>query len=49
MHRIIRVRLPESAEEILSAVIDSLTEFRNSARQEDDITLVVVKADGSLA
>jgi sigma-B regulation protein RsbU (phosphoserine phosphatase) len=34
-----------SAEEILASVIDSLAAFRNSARQEDDITLVVVKAD----
>jgi sigma-B regulation protein RsbU (phosphoserine phosphatase) len=34
-----------SAEEIITLVIDSLAAFRNSTRQDDDITLVVVKAE----
>jgi sigma-B regulation protein RsbU (phosphoserine phosphatase) len=34
-----------SAEEIITLAIDSLAAFRDSARQEDDITLVVVKAE----
>lgn len=34
-----------SAKEILNIVIDSLTQFRNSTKQEDDVTLVVVKVN----
>ena len=32
-----------SAEEILTSIIDSIAAFRGSVKQEDDVTLVVVK------
>jgi sigma-B regulation protein RsbU (phosphoserine phosphatase) len=33
-----------SAEEIIQAIIDALAAFRQSASQDDDVTLVVIKA-----
>jgi serine phosphatase RsbU (regulator of sigma subunit) len=32
-----------SSEELIQSIIDSLKEFQGSVKQEDDITLVVVK------
>ncbi len=36
-----------SAEGILQAVLNTLAEFRGKAQQEDDITLIVIKATGT--
>jgi sigma-B regulation protein RsbU (phosphoserine phosphatase) len=44
LRRIICQNSHASAEKILQAIIDALTAFRQNARQEDDVTLVVVKA-----
>jgi sigma-B regulation protein RsbU (phosphoserine phosphatase) len=44
LRRIICQNSYASAEKILQAIIDALTTFRQNARQEDDVTLVVVKA-----
>ncbi len=35
-----------SSEELINSIIDSLKTFQGSVRQEDDITLVVVKVNG---
>ncbi len=43
MRRVIREYSSQSAGVILQAVVDTLTAFRGTARQEDDVTLVVVK------
>ena len=44
LRRIIRQHSQFSAQEILSAILDALKKFRGSAPQNDDVTLVVVKA-----
>ena len=42
---VLKVNQDESAEEIRTAIIDSVAEFRQTAPQLDDITLVVIKAE----
>ena len=42
----IREHAQSSAEEILTAIIDSITAYRGSLKQEDDVTLVVAKVTG---
>jgi sigma-B regulation protein RsbU (phosphoserine phosphatase) len=44
LRQTIRQHYNGSAEEIIQAVIDALAAFRETASQDDDITLVVVKA-----
>lgn len=44
LRQIIRQHSQFSAQEILNAIIDALAAFRETAPQEDDVTLVVVKA-----
>ena len=44
LRQIIRQHSQFSAQEILNAIINSLNEFRGPASQNDDVTLVVVKA-----
>jgi len=44
LRQIIRQHSQFSAQEILDAIINSLKEFRGTASQNDDVTLVVVKA-----
>jgi serine/threonine protein phosphatase PrpC len=44
---LIREHAQSSAEEILTAIIDSITAYRGSVKQEDDVTLVVTKYIGS--
>ncbi|CAB1059805.1 Serine phosphatase RsbU, regulator of sigma subunit [Olavius sp. associated proteobacterium Delta 1] len=44
LRQIIRQRSDFSAQEILNAILNALKEFRGSASQNDDVTLVVVKA-----
>ena len=34
-----------SADEILEAILDALDKFRESAKLEDDITLVIIKIE----
>jgi sigma-B regulation protein RsbU (phosphoserine phosphatase) len=43
---VIRQQAGFPSEVILSAILDSLNEFRKSAKQEDDVTLTVVKVVG---
>jgi sigma-B regulation protein RsbU (phosphoserine phosphatase) len=43
LEAIIRKRAPASAERILASIIQEVQEFRATAKQEDDITLVVIK------
>jgi sigma-B regulation protein RsbU (phosphoserine phosphatase) len=43
---VIRQQAGFSSEVILAAILDSLNEFRKSAKQEDDITFAVVKVVG---
>jgi sigma-B regulation protein RsbU (phosphoserine phosphatase) len=43
---IIRQQAELSSEVILTVILDSLNEFRKSAKQEDDVTLTVVKVVG---
>ena len=45
LRELIRVRQNASAREILQTITDALTEFRGTAPQQDDITLVVVKTE----
>ncbi len=42
---LIRERRDGSAQEILQTITEALTEFRRTAPQQDDITLVVVKTE----
>ena len=44
LRQIIRQHSQFSAQEILNAILNALREFRGSAPQDDDVTLVVVKA-----
>jgi sigma-B regulation protein RsbU (phosphoserine phosphatase) len=44
LRQIIRQHSQFSAQEILNAILNALNEFRGSAPQNDDVTLVVVKA-----
>ena len=44
LRQIIRQHSQFSAQEILDAIIHALNEFRGAAPQNDDVTLVVVKA-----
>ena len=44
LRQIIRQHSQFSAQEILNAILNALKEFRGSAPQNDDVTLVVVKA-----
>jgi len=44
LRQIIRQHSQFSAQEILKAITESLTAFRDTAPQDDDVTLVVVKA-----
>jgi phosphoserine phosphatase RsbU/P len=44
LRQIIRQHSQFSAQEILNAIINALNEFRGTASQNDDVTLVVVKA-----
>lgn len=46
MRRIIRENASSSAQEIVAAVYDELRRFTQGRKNEDDITLVVVKVDG---
>ncbi len=46
LHSIVRSTCAASAEAIQQSIFDSVYEFRGSAPQEDDITLVVVKLQG---
>ena len=46
LHAIVRDHRDASAEKIQQSIVDHLSEFRGSASQEDDITLVVVKLQG---
>ena len=43
---VIRRQAGFPAEVILSAILDSLSEFRKSAKQEDDVTFTVIKVVG---
>ena len=43
MREIIRNKSQLPAAEIMTAIIDSVKSFRSGSRQEDDITLVIVK------
>lgn len=45
LRELIREQQNASAREILQAITDALTEFRRTAPQQDDITLVVVKTE----
>ncbi len=45
LRELIRARQNASAREILQTITDALTEFRRTAPQQDDITLVVVKTE----
>ena len=44
LRKVLRRNSHDSAANIVQAVIDALTDFRGKATQEDDITLVVIKA-----
>jgi sigma-B regulation protein RsbU (phosphoserine phosphatase) len=44
LHQIIRQHSQLSAQEILNAITDALADFRDTAPQNDDVTLVVAKA-----
>jgi sigma-B regulation protein RsbU (phosphoserine phosphatase) len=44
LRQVIRQHSQFSAQEILNAIIDALAAFRDTAPQDDDVTLVVVKA-----
>ena len=46
LNDIVRAQSAATAENIQHAIVESLTEFRGEAPQEDDITLVVVKLQG---
>ena len=46
LKEIIRAKAGDSAKEILAAVYDELRRFSQGRKNEDDITLVVVKVDG---
>jgi sigma-B regulation protein RsbU (phosphoserine phosphatase) len=43
--RILQKYAPSSASEILEAILDALNKFRESAKLEDDITLVIIKIE----
>lgn len=43
LQKVIRDHATESAESIQNAIIDTLSDFRGNAPQEDDITLVVIR------
>ena len=46
LQTIIRQNASISADEILDAIIQAVQNFRASAKQDDDITLVVIKVVG---
>ena len=43
LYDLIRLHSQSSANEILNSVVGSLEKFRDEAKQEDDVTLVVIK------
>ena len=43
LRRLIRVNARESAEKIVTGIVDAVSAFRGDREQEDDVTLVVVK------
>jgi sigma-B regulation protein RsbU (phosphoserine phosphatase) len=45
IHQLIREHAAESAPDILQSVFDSLEDFQQGARREDDITAVIVKIE----
>lgn len=45
LRELIRAHRSDSAQEILQTITDTLTQFRESMPQQDDITLVVLKTD----
>jgi phosphoserine phosphatase RsbU/P len=45
LRELMRIHRDSSAREILQTITDALTEFRRTAPQQDDITLVVVKTE----
>ncbi len=45
LRELMRERRDDSAQEILQTITEALTEFRRTAPQQDDITLVVVKTE----
>ena len=49
IYQVIREHAAGSAPEILQSVFDSLEDFQQGAKREDDITAVIVKIDASIA
>jgi len=47
LEAVIRQSAPSCAAEILGSIIQAVQDFRGSAKQEDDITLVVIKVENS--
>ena len=43
--RIVRTHAAKTAEEILQAVIDDIRDFCQPLKNEDDVTLVIIKVD----
>ena len=48
LQQILREQHTRSAREIITAIVDALADFRQGAPQEDDVTLVIVKADNGI-
>ena len=49
LYEIIRRYASANAQHILDAVIEELTRFQKSMQRTDDITLVIIKVDGSIS
>ena len=47
IHDVIRQNCALSANEILESILASLKKFQAGAKQEDDVTLVIIKVDGA--
>ena len=49
IYQVIREHAAGSAPDILQSVFDSLKDFQQGAKREDDITAVIVKIETSIA